>query len=134
MAYYAELDANNKVMQVFVGKDESDASRNWETYYARPGLTVKRTSYNTQAGVHYNPDTGKRSKDQSKAFRGNYAGIGYKYDEALDAFIPPQPFPSWTIDEGTFSWVAPVAYPGDGGEYTWDEDNGVWVEVEDGVV
>ena len=134
MAHYAELDANNTVTQVFVGKDETDPARNWELYYARPGLTVKRTSYNTHAGVHYDAKTGKPSKDQSKAFRGNYAGVGFTYDEALDAFIPPQPYESWILDEKTFSWVSPIPYPNDGGTYAWDESEGDWVEVVSGVV
>lgn len=129
MAHYAELDASNTVTQVFVGKDETDTSYNWELYYAVPGRTVKRTSYNTSAGVYYDPKTGKPAKDQSKAFRGNYAGIGFTYDEALNAFISPQPYESWTLDEATYSWVAPIPYPNDGGEYTWDEDEGDWVEV-----
>lgn len=122
IAHYAELDENNIVTQVFVGRDEDDLAEgvtDWEEYYARPGFTVKRTSYNTVAGQHLTGGT---------PFRGNYAGIGFMYDEDLDAFIPPKPYPSWVLDEPTFSWVAPVPHPGDG-NYSWDEEAGVWVEV-----
>jgi hypothetical protein len=110
MAHYAELNENNVVTLVFVGRDEDDLAEgvtDWEQYYARDGFTVKRTSYNTRGGVHYNPETGKPSKDQSKAFRGNYAGEGFTYDEDLDAFIPPKPSENATLDEDTFSWIVP---------------------------
>jgi hypothetical protein len=108
MAHYAELDETLTVTQVFVGRDENDLVEgvdDWEEYYARPGFTVRRTSYNTMAGVHYT--NGKPSADQSKAFRGNYAGIGFTYDETLDAFIPPKPSEDATLDEATFTWVVP---------------------------
>ena len=108
MAHYAELDDTLTVTQVFVGRHEDDLPEgvtDWEDYYARPGFTVKRTSYNTRGGVHYDPQTGEPSEDQSKAFRGNYAGIGFTYDEALDAFIPPKPSEDAVLDEATFSWV-----------------------------
>ena len=106
MAHYAELDETLTVVQVFVGRDEDDLAEgidDWETYYARPGFTVKRTSYNTHGGVHYTD--GEPSAEQSKAFRGNYAGIGFTYDEELDAFIPPKPSEDAVLDEATFSWV-----------------------------
>lgn len=134
MANYAELDASNTVTQVFVGKDETDTSYDWELYYAVRGRTVKRTSYNTIGGVYYDPKTRKPAKDQSKAFRGNYAGIGFTYDETLDAFIPPQPYASWTLDQATYSWVSPVPYPNEGGTYDWNEDGGDWLEVVSGAV
>ena len=110
MAHYAELDDTLTVVQVFVGRDEDDLAEgvdDWEVYYARPGFTVKRTSFNTSGGVHYDPATGEPSADQSKAFRGNYAGIGFTYDEELDAFIPPKPSEDATLDTETFSWVVP---------------------------
>ncbi len=62
-------------------------------------------------------------------FRRRYAGIGYTYDPVADVFIAPSPFPSWVLNED-YDWVAPVPYPNDGKKYWWDEDNGVWVEVE----
>ena len=110
MAHYAELDETLTVVQVFVGRNEDDlidGVTDWELYYARPGFTVKRTSYNTRGGVHYKPETGEPSADQSKAFRGNYAGIGFTYDEELDAFIPPKPSEDATLDTETFTWVVP---------------------------
>jgi hypothetical protein len=128
MAHYVELDENNIVVGGFVGRDEDDLAEgvtDWEVYYARPGFTVKRTSYNTSGGVHSEGGT---------PFRGNYAGIGFTYDEALDAFIAPQPFPSWQLEETTYSWIAPVPYPEDGKDYMWDETAGAWVEVEDEAV
>jgi hypothetical protein len=108
MAYYAFLNSDNTVVGVIPGRDENDLVEgvtDWEDYYARDGLTVKRTSYNTRGGAHYT--NGKPSKDQSKAFRGNYAGIGFTYNEALDAFLPPKPSDDATLDEATFSWIVP---------------------------
>lgn len=93
-----------------------------------PGQWIQ-TSYNTRGGVHYNPETGEPSEDQTKALRKNYAGIGYTYDAERDAFIPPQSFESWALNETTCLWEAPVAYPDDGNVYQWDEDTTNWVEV-----
>ena len=134
MAHYAQLDSENVVTYVFVGRDEDDLAEgvtDWETYYAPEGYTVKQTSYNTRGGVHYTD--GEPSEDQSKALRFNYAGIGFTFDpdKGTDgAFIPPKPFESWVLDEGTCLWVAPLPMPEDGESYTWDEDAGDWVAVE----
>lgn len=89
-----------------------------------------QTSYNTRGGVYYTPNTTTPDPDQSKAFRKNYAGIGYAYDAGRDAFIPPQPFPSWVLDEQTCLWVAPVSMPNDGGFYGWDEQSMSWVTID----
>ena len=124
MAHWAEIDENNLVVRVTVGTDDGH-----EWLVENIGGVWVQTSYNTRGGVHYNPETGQPSADQSKALRYNYAGIGFTYDEDRDAFIPPKPFDSWVLDEGTCLWVAPIPYPEDGGEYTWDEDGGDWVEV-----
>jgi hypothetical protein len=130
MAHYAQLDSDNVVVTVFVGRDDVvEGIDDWETYYAPEGYTVRQTSYNTYGGVHYDPETGEPSEDQTKALRFNYAGIGFTYDEERDAFIPPQPFDSWVLNEDTCLWEAPVPYPADGGIYTWDEENGAWIEV-----
>jgi len=132
MAHYAVLDADNTVTQVFKGRDEDDLAPgvdDWETYYAPESYTVKRTSYNTRGGVHYTD--GEPSADQSKALRFNYAGVGFTYDAGRDAFIPPKPFDSWVLDEATCLWQAPIPYPADGGNYTWDEATTDWVEVVD---
>lgn len=119
MAHFAELTESNIVTQVIVVANaelmdngtESEAKgidfleslyghRNW-----------KQTSYNGNQ-------------------RYNYAGIGFTYDATRDAFIPPQPFASWTLDEATCRWVPPVPYPDDGEIYHWDEEAGAWVNVE----
>lgn len=124
MAHYALLDENNIVVRVFVGRDEDDLApgvTDWETYYAPEGFTVKRTSYNTRAGEH---------ALGGEPFRMNYAGIGFTYDEGRDAFIPPKAFDSWVLDEATCLWIAPVPYPEDGEDYTWDETAGEWVVAE----
>lgn len=93
-----------------------------------PGEWIQ-TSYNTRGGVHYDPNTGQPSADQSKALRKNYAGAGYAYDKERDAFIPPKPFPSWTLNEDSCLWEAPVAKPTDGKFYSWNEDSQSWVEA-----
>ena len=94
MAHFAELDENNVVLQVIVGVDEP---HDGEAIYAETtGRVWKKTSYNTFAGEHRLGGT---------PFRKNYAGIGYTYDPDRDAFIAPQPYPSWTLDEQTCQWV-----------------------------
>ena len=127
MAHFARLDANNIVTFVTVGRQEDDGREAELT--ARTGDVYKQTSYNTRGGVHYTD--GVPSADQSKAFRKNYAGLGYTYDAGRDAFIPPKPYNSWVLNEDTCLWDAPVAYPDDGKRYTWDEDTTSWVEVEE---
>jgi len=127
MSHFAKLDENNIVTFVTVGRQEDDGRE--EELIARTGDIYRQTSYNTRGGVHYTD--GEPSEDQRKALRFNYAGIGFFYDEGRDAFIPPKPFESWVLDEDTCLWVAPVPYPGDGEAYTWDEDAGDWVAVEE---
>jgi len=109
MAHYAFLDEANIVTHVIVGIDEAEPTpdgRTWEEWYAGiVGQPCKRTSYNTYGGVHYDPETSE--PDGGDPYRMNYAGPGAVYDEARDAFIPPQPDPSWTLDETTLVWVAP---------------------------
>jgi hypothetical protein len=113
MAHYAFLDDNNIVTEVIVGTDETEQieDQDPETWYGRfRGQVCKRTSYNAN-------------------IRKNYAGIGFSYDEALDAFIPPKPFDSWLLNEETANWEAPVPMPE--GKYRWDEDSVSWLEVEE---
>ena len=118
MAHYAFLNMQNKVTEVIVGKDETDGPTNWEMHYGNIREQVcKRTSYNTRGGVHL---------DGGVAFRKNYAGIGYTYDETRDAFIPSQPFDSWVLNETSCLWEAPIAYPDDGQQYTWNEETTNW--------
>jgi len=128
MSHFAKLDENNIVTFVTVGRQEDDGLEAELT--ARTGDVYKQTSYNTRGGVHYDPETGEPSEDQTKALRFNYAGIGFTYDEERDAFIPPKPFESWVLDENTCLWVAPVPYPEDGEDYTWDEESTSWTLVE----
>ena len=90
----------------------------WEGYYGKGGL-CKRTSYNTQGGVHQNGGT---------PFRKNYAGVGYTYDPVRDAFYSPQTFESWTLNEESCLWECPVEKPE--GEYWWKEDTTEWVDYE----
>lgn len=122
MGHYAFLDGNNIVTEVITGKDEGQDGINWEQWYGEfRGQVCKRTSYNTSGGVHSLGGT---------PFRKNYAGIGYTFDEARDAFIPPKPFASWVLNEDTCLWEAPVAYPNDGKFYSWDEEAQNWIAVE----
>jgi hypothetical protein len=101
MAYYALLDRNNIVVQVITGVDENEGVYDWEFFYTQETrLTAKRTSYNTHGGVHTAGGT---------PFRKNYAGIGYTYDSARDAFIPPKPTPDAVLDEETCQWIVPAA-------------------------
>ena len=86
-----------------------------------------QTSYNTRGGVHYRADTHTPSFDQSKALRKNFAGIGFSYDAARDAFIPPQDYPSWVLNPKTCLWDPPVPRPTDGDDYDWDENAQSWV-------
>lgn len=122
MAHFAKLDENNVVVFVTVGRDEDDGKEAELT--ARTGDVYKQTSYNTRGGVHYQAD-GTPSADQSKAFRKNYAGVGFTYDSVRDAFIAPQPFPSWSLNDETCLWEAPVPRPE--GMYVWDEATCQWI-------
>jgi hypothetical protein len=118
MAHYAFLNMQNIVTEVIVGKDETDGPTNWEMHYGNIREQVcKRTSYNTRGGIHSEGGT---------PFRKNYAGIGYTYDFARDAFIPPKPFDSWTLNENSCLWEAPVAMPDDGQQYSWNEETTSW--------
>lgn len=121
MGHYAFLDENSIVINVITGKNEGEDGIDWEEFYG-----AKRTSYNTRGGVYYIPNTTNPDPDQSKAFRKNYAGIGYTYDSVRDAFIPPKPFDSWILNEDSCLWEAPIPYP-ETGSYYWNEENQQWV-------
>ena len=110
MAHFAHV-VDGVVTQVIVAETAVIA--------ARAGTWVQ-TSYNTSGGIHDGGGT---------PLRYNYAGIGYTYDTARDAFIAPQPFASWVLDEATCRWGAPVAMPSEGGPWAWDEDTESWVAV-----
>jgi len=127
MAHYAFLNENNVVTEVIVGRNEGDDGVDWEAHYsAFREQPCKRTSYNTRGGVYYDSNTNEPSTNQTKAFRKNYATIGYVYDPDRDAFIPPKPFDSWLLNEETCLWVAPVPRP----DYNcyWDEQTKSWKE------
>ena len=128
MAHFALLDENNTVVFVVVGRDEDDGKETQLS--ARTGQVYKQTSYNTFGGVYFTPNTRERDPDQTKAFRKNYAGIGFTYSEDLDAFIPPQPYASWTLNTDTCLWEAPAPLPQDNKNYRWDEATTSWVVVE----
>jgi hypothetical protein len=123
MAHYAFLDENNTVTEVIVGKNEGEDGVDWESHYgAFRGQICRRTSYNTQGGVHSNDGT---------PFRKNYAGIGYTYDADRDAFIPPRPYPSWQLDEFSCLWQAPTPMPTDGQTYVWNETAQTWNQISE---
>ena len=118
MAHYAQINSSNIVTQVIVidNKDTADANGTEKEYIGAAycerlfGGTWKQTSYNGN-------------------IRKNYAGIGYTYDSTRDAFIPPKPFASWTLNENTCRWDSPVAMPTDGKRYSWNEEQLAWVEL-----
>jgi hypothetical protein len=118
MAHFAQLNEENLVTQVIVVANQDTADQDGVENEAIGiefctnllGGRWVQTSYNAN-------------------IRKNYAGIGYKYDATLDAFIPPQPFASWTLNEETAQWEAPTPYPNDEKRYTWDEETTSWVEV-----
>jgi len=118
MAHFAKLDSNNVVTFVTVGRDEDDGKEAELT--ARTGDVYKQTSYNTHGGVHALGGT---------PFRKKYAGIDYTYDAQRDAFIPPQPFPSWMLKEDSCLWGAPVPMPTDDKQYSWNEATQSWDQV-----
>ena len=121
MAHFAEIDESNTVVRVLVVPDAQE-NRGQEYLADDLGLggTWKKTSYNTQGGVHALGGT---------PYRKNYAGIGYTFDAARDAFIAPKRYASWTLDEATCNWQAPTPMPTDDKMYRWDEETTNWIEV-----
>jgi hypothetical protein len=109
MAHWAQIDENGIVVQVTVG-DNNEPDEGYQWLIDNLGGTWVQTSYNGN-------------------IRKNYAGIGYTFDEARDAFIPPKAFSSWVLDEETCQWVSPVPMPDGDGVYYWDEEAGAWVEA-----
>jgi len=114
MTHFAKV-SDGVVVQVIVAEPEF-----FQKFVdTSPGEWIQ-TSYNTHGGVHLWGGT---------PLRKNYAGIGYTYDRARDAFIPPKPFPSWVLDDDSCLWNAPVPMPTDGKPYNWDEAQQQWIEV-----
>ena len=120
MAHFAKLGVNNKVLQIEVlnnsdmlnasgVEDETVGQQRLQEIHGWPAQMWIQTSYNTRGNKYYNDDA--TEGDQSKKLRGNYAGIGYTYDDVNDLFWPVQPHASWTKDTATASWVAPITYP-----------------------
>ena len=125
MAHFAKLGVGNKVLKVEVVSNDiattEQAGVDFLNNLYGTNDVWKQTSYNTRGGVH---------KTGGTPFRKNYAGIGYKYDTSKNAFIPPKPYASWTLNETTCLWEAPVAYPTDGQKYNWNETNQSWDLIE----
>lgn len=121
MSHFAELDENNVVLRVLVVDDLHEADgHNFLSETLGLGGTWVKTSYNTQAGEHSLGGT---------PFRKNFAGVGHIYDAQRDAFYEPKPFDSWSLNESTCIWEAPVAMPTDGKLYEWNESSMSWVEI-----
>lgn len=118
MAHFAELDNNNIVTQVIVVNNNELLENGVESENKGVDFLVSLFGHNRWKQTSYN---GK--------IRKNYAGIGYKYDEGLDAFVPPQPFASWILDVDTCRWKSPVDYPTDGKLYVWNEEHQSWTEL-----
>jgi len=120
MSHFAKIE-NGIVTQVIVAEQD----------FINSGVlngTWIQTSYNTRGGIHYAANS--NTPDDAPPMRGNYAGIGYTYDEINDVFYSPQPFPSWKISAPTWLWEAPVARPTDGARYIWNEDIKDWELVQ----
>ena len=124
MAHFAKLGTGNIVTAVHVVSNDvattEQAGVDFLNDLYKTRDVWKQTSYNTKGGVHLLGGT---------PFRKNYAGIDYTYDQTKDAFIPPKPFDSWTLNETTCIWEAPVAYPSDDKDYEWDESSTSWKEI-----
>jgi hypothetical protein len=125
MAHFAKLGIGNKVEKVETISNDiattEQAGVDFLNNLYGTNDVWKQTSYNTRGGEHILGGT---------PFRKNYAGIGYKYDQYKDAFIPPKPFNSWTLNETTCLWEAPVVKPSDGQRYSWNETNQTWDLVD----
>ena len=121
MAHFAKLDSNNIVTEVVVVHNDVATSESAGVAFLnsmyKTNDTWKQTSYNTVSGEH---------KLGGTPFRKNYAAKGYTYDSTKDAFIPPKPYNSWTLDENTCQWEAPVEKPGGDNIYEWNEDTKSW--------
>jgi len=122
MPHFAKV-SNKKVVKI-ISADETFFEKFIDS---EPGEWLQ-TSYNTRGGIHYDPETNEPSTDQSKAFRKNYAGVGYTYDRTRDAFIPPKPYESWTLNEETCLWDPPIEKPIDG-KYIWNEETQTWEKI-----
>ena len=123
MAHFAKINASNIVTEVIVVSNDIATSESAGVTFINnlygTSDTWKQTSYNTYANTH---------KLDGTPFRKNYAGIGFTYDADKNAFIPPKPHASWTLNNTTCLWEAPSDYPDDGKYYSWNESNTAWEE------
>lgn len=118
MAHFAQIDDNNVVISVIIAEQDFINSG----VLGDPSKWIQ-TSYNTKGGIHYGPDG---QPDGGLALRKNYAGPGFTYDKQHDAFIPPQPYVGWVLNQTTFLWEPPTPRPTDGREYVWDVETVSW--------
>lgn len=120
MAHFAKLDENNIVLEVNVVDNDNllDSNGVEQESLGVAFLTIWSGGYANWKQTSYNG-----------SFRKNYAGIGFSYDTVRDAFIPPQPFSSWFLNEDTCRWESPIPYPNDGKLYDWDEQQLNWIEA-----
>jgi hypothetical protein len=126
MAHFAILGVGNIVQQVIVVSNGDAPTEQAGIDFLRKifndnHLPVIQTSYNTYGNKHLLGGT---------PLRGNYAGIGFQYDQTNDVFYVPQPYPSWTLDKTTWLWTAPIPMPTDGQSYKWNESTKTWVVIE----
>ena len=125
MAHFSKLGTGNIVEKVEIVSNDiaitEQAGIDFLNNLYKTTDLWKQTSYNTKGGVH---------KLGGTPFRKNYGGIGFKYDQTRDAFIPPKPFDSWTLNETTCLWEAPISKPTDGQEYIWNEADQSWDVVD----
>ena len=125
MAHFSKLGTGNIVEKVEIVSNDiattEQAGENFLNNLYKTKDVWKQTSYNTKGGVH---------KLGGTPFRKNYGAIGFKYDQTRDVFIPPKPYPSWTLNETTCLWESPIAKPTDGQEYIWNEVNQSWDLVD----
>ena len=119
MSHFAQV-VNGIVQQVIVAEQDVIDSGMFGTGWIQ-------TSYNTRGGIHYDING---QVDSGHALRANYAGIGDVYDPTNDVFYAPQPYSSWTLNQSTWLWEAPVPYPTDGKRYKWNETTLSWVLTE----
>lgn len=116
MAHFAQLDSNNRVIEVIVVSNNDLLDENGQESETKGIIFCQNILGGRWVQTSYN-----------STIRKNFAGIGFTYDQVRDAFIPPKPFLSWILNEDLCQWEAPVDYPSDGSFYVWDEESGNWI-------
>ena len=144
MAHFAKLGKGNIVEKVEVVANDiattEQAGADFLNNLYKTKDVWKQTSFNTRGGKYYIFNENEKRvelSDQSKSFRKNYAGVGFTYDQTRDAFIGPQPYPSWTLNEDTCLWEAPIAKPAltqeqidNNSDYSWNEQDQSWTLIQ----